>query len=241
MASATRSLLSVFAILFLMGSTAAIGMGIYAVNTDDDKSTEIPLKFLLPASIANTLLTIILLYLTATITTIGPGAKLFISILLIAGLVLEIYLTNYVTNMPESVATYFVIVLNILVRSFYVLQFVQDEWTRPFGTSVPTVAEVAKVVTPAPIAALPTVIAKPPAPPQQNKGRMIDKWDSIWARIRDSPKGLDENSKNQAYREIIRPAKGNLTIDIVEQAAKALKYKDGTPVSASDIKLGGRS
>jgi hypothetical protein len=71
---------------------------------------------------------------------------------------------------------------------------------------------------------------------------LVDKWDSIWERIRDSSKGLDESSRNQAYREIIKPARerGNLTVDIVEQAAKALKYKDGSPIDPSDIKLGGR-
>lgn len=239
MASAARSLISLFTILCLISSTILIGAGIYTANNDADPSTAVPLKFVIPAAVLNTLLVLALLYLTATITSIGSGMKLLISFILIAGLVLEIYLSNYVTAMPQSIGTYFVVVLNFLIRTFYVLQFTQDEWTRPFGVTVPTIQEVAKAVAPAPA-------PRPqpqPQPPAQPKERPIDKWDVIWKRIRDSSKGIDESAQKQAYREIIKPAreKGNLTLDVVQQAARSLKYKDGTPIDPSDIKLGGRS
>jgi hypothetical protein len=234
MASAARSLLSLFTLICLMGASVATALGIYEANTDNDPDSKVPIQFIIPAAVGNTLLVMILVYLTSTIRTISPMTKFFVSFVLIGGLVAEIYLTTYLEKMPEAIGTYVIIVLNFLLRAFYVLQFVQDEWTRPFGVSVPTVKQFAQVVAPA-------AIAKPAAPPQ-DKTRLVDKWDSIWERIRDSSKGLDESSKNQAYREIIKPAreKGNLTVDIVEQAAKALKYKDGSSIDPSDIKLGGR-
>lgn len=237
MASAKRSLLSLFTLICLIGASVATALGIYEANTDDDPDTKIPIQFIIPAAVGNTLLVMILVYLTSTIKTLSPSTKFFISFVLIAGLVTEIYLTTYVEKMPDAIGTYFIIVLNLLLRAFYVLQFVQDEWTRPFGVSVPTIKQVAQAVTPA------AVVRPTPAPaPIQERTDPLNKWDTIWRRIRDSSKGLDENSKNQAFRDIIRPAKdsGNLTNDVVQQALKTLTYKDGSPVDSSDIRLGGR-
>jgi len=227
MASAVRSLLSLITIIFLIGASVATALGIYKANTDDDPDSKIPTEFIIPAAVGNTLLVMIFVYLTSTIKTLTPRTKFFITFVLIAGLVTEIYLTSYVEKMPDAMGTYFIIVLNLLLRAFYVLQFVQDEWARPFGTGVPTIKQVAQAVAPA------AVVRPAPAPaPTQERTEPLNKWDTIWKRIRDSSKGLDENTKNQAFRDIIRPAKesGNLTNDVVQQALKTLTYKDGTPV-----------
>jgi len=237
MASTARSLLSLFTLICLMVATVATAIGVYEANIDDDPNTTVDLKFVIPAAVGNTLLIMVLVYLTATIKTIGPGTKFFISFVLIAGLVAEIYLTTYVEKMPESIATYFVIVLNFLLRSFYVLQFVQDEWTRPFGVSVPTIQEVAKVVAPE------SIVKPSSGPAEKDKQSFTRRWDKIWERIRDSDKGLDMKSRSVAFSSVIRPAEkeGRTTDDVLMEAAKMLKYRDGTSVQTSDIKLGGRS
>jgi hypothetical protein len=236
MASAARSLLSLFTLICLMGAAVATSLGIYEASTDADPSTTtVDLKFIIPAAVGNSLLVMVLVYLTATIKTIGPGEKFFISFILIAGLVIEIYLTTYIEKMPESIATYFMIALNFLIRSFYVLQFVQDEWTRPFAPAIKAASTVL------PSVATPKSSSSPPTP--KDTKSFVEKWDKVWQRIRDSDKGLDMKSRNDAYFSVIKPAEkeGKTTTEVIMEAAKLLKYKDGSTVDASDIKIGGRS
>ena len=246
MASAARSLLSLFTLICLMGAAVATSLGIYEASTDADPSTTtVDLKFIIPAAVGNSLLVMVLVYLTATIKTIGPGEKFFISFILIAGLVIEIYLTTYIEKMPESIATYFMIALNFLIRSFYVLQFVQDEWTRPFAPAIKAASTVLPSVATPKSSSSPSSApaASTSAPTDKERRTFLEKWDKIWERIRDSDKGLDIKSKAVAFGSVIRPAEkeGRISNDILMEAAKLLKYRDGSFVSASDIKIGGRS
>lgn len=224
-----------------MGASVSTALGIYEANTDNDPNTKVPINFIIPAAIGNTLLVMVLVYLTSTIGTLSPGSKFFISFILIAGLVTEIYLTTYVEKMPESIATYFIIVLNFLVRSFYVLQFVQDEWTRPFAPAIKTASAILPAAVPARPSAPPTQSYSGPS--ERDRRSFIEKWDKIWERVRDSDKGLDIKSKSTAFGSVIRPAEkeGRISNDVLMEAAKLLKYRDGSSVDPSDIKIGGRS
>ena len=234
----TRSLVSLFTLVLLFIGSVATAMGVLELgSTGNEKVGE---EFIIPAAIGNTLCVLFLIFLTATIPTRSVGYKLVVISLLLIGLVTEIYLTLYVEKMPYSIATYFVIAINFLIRAFYVLEYVQDSWAPiTFSTAVTKVAktvEKAVAPTPAPRASAET-------DDDELRREFISKWDKIKNKIRESAEGLTTESEKDAWRTTVKPAieSKTFTAEVLKEAAAKLKHADGTSVAIAPLNIhGGR-
>jgi hypothetical protein len=225
-----KSVLSLVALLFFMGSSIVTGMGIFELNRT--KSDAIGAEYLAPAAIANTLAVIFLIYLTSTLEDTTTAYKLLIITLLLAGLVSEIYLSLFSEEKVVSVFAYFIMAINFLFRGFLVIQYVQlGDWTSPSWGEMKTVSEIAK---PAP---------KPVAEDDELRREFISKWDRIKNKILNSPEGLTSESTKDAWETVVKPAIASktFTAEKLKEAAAKLKHADGTPVVIAPVDIrGGR-
>lgn len=230
----TRSLVSLLTMVLLFIGSVASGMGVLELGSTGDKKTGD--EYIIPAAVGNTLCVLFLIFLTATIRSRSVGYKLLVITLLLVGLVLEIYLTIFVETMPYSVATYFTIAINFLIRAFYVLEYVQDSWapiTFASTTFAPAISSVTK--------ALPQSRSEPDD--DDRRKEFMAKWDKIWSKVRESPEGLTNESRKDAWESVVKPAieSKKFTAETLKEAASKLRHADGTnvPVSSLDIR-GGR-
>jgi hypothetical protein len=230
-----RSFASLFALVALVVSSGATIFGIM----QEGSNTVLAEDYIIPAALGSTIAVIFLIILTATIPSRSILYKLFVIVVLIVGLVAEIYLTVYVNKMPASVATYIVIVLNFLIRAFYVLEYVQDEWAPLYTT--PSVSEIVKQIQPQ---KQPQPQSRPVESDEDSlRKEFISKFDKIKNKLRDSPEGLMKDSSDEAWRTVMRPAleSKTFTIEKLKEAAGKLKHDDGSPVSVSALDIrGGR-
>lgn len=123
-----RSFLSLIALISLIGGTFATALGMMKISEDPTGKFISDEEYIVPALVGNTLCVIFLIWLTATIPTRSTAYKLIVIIFLILGIVGEIYMTFFFTQAPAVYGTYALIVVNFLVRTFYVLEYVQDTW-----------------------------------------------------------------------------------------------------------------
>jgi hypothetical protein len=215
---------------------AATAIGVFEANTDKDADVRMDLEYMLPAAIGNLLGVMFLVYLTASIPTRSTAYKLVVIFILMAGLFIEIYLTVFVETWPESIATYIVVVLNFLLRTFYILEYVQDEWA-PVTWAVNSVTKA--VMPPS------APSAKPPPVSDDKADRMkeiLSKWDSVRSKIEKSPKGLKSDTSREAWRNIVKPSfeSGTLTLEKIKEAVATLRHADDSKVSLTEFPVGGR-
>lgn len=138
-----KSLIALGALLFFIAAMVLVGMGIFELNRT--KNDSIGLKYIIPAELMNTLSVIFLIYLTMIIPENSSGYKLFILILLITGLIIEVYLTVYSEDTATSVFAYLVMVINFIFRGFLVLQYVQlTGWESPVFPELKSIVESMK-------------------------------------------------------------------------------------------------
>jgi hypothetical protein len=91
--------------------------------------------------------------------------------------------------------------------------------------------------------AIKRVVEPAPAPrakqesAEEDYGKMIiSKWDSIWRKIKASPEGLDEESRKQAWNEVVNPASKEGRKDVmgvIKEAISKLKDSSGNPIPQS--------
>lgn len=127
--SSLRSFLSLIALICLIGGTFATALGLIKIGDDPSGQFMSDEEYIVPAAIGNTLCVVFLIWLTATIPTRSTAYKLIVILILILGIVGEIYLTFFFTKGPAVYGTYTLVVVNFLIRTFYVLEYVQDSWS----------------------------------------------------------------------------------------------------------------
>jgi hypothetical protein len=238
MASGTfRSLISLGALVALVVATGATIYGIMQEN----RSQIIAEDFIIPAALGNSIAVMFLIFLTATVPTRSVFYKMFVILILMVGLIVEIYLTMYANQMPDAIATYIVIVLNFLIRMFYVLEFVQDDWASfSAATSVQSVVSQARQQMPS---AKPMQTVSEPSEDDTLRKDFISKWDRIKNKVRDASEGLLKESESDAWKNVMRPAldSKSYTVEKLKEAASKLKHEDGSPVAVSSLEIrGGR-
>lgn len=229
-----RSFLSLIALVSLIGGTFATALGLIKISDDPSGKFISDEEYIVPAFVGNTLCVIFLVWLTATIPTRSTAYKLIVIILLILGLIGEIYMTFFFTQPPEVYGTYVLIVTNFLIRTFYVLEYVQDTWNPVSWTDYKGYIESPKQQS------------KPAAPsgekkPEGEKPKVDDKVKETKQKARekleasitnfksDPNKPHDGSTINSAYQEISKQVEAGKSADEAHKAAKALlKYKDGS-------------
>jgi hypothetical protein len=248
MTNFAKNIVSVIALmLFMTGSILTI-VGVF--RTHDLSEHHIDEEFIIPSQILNSLTVMFLLYLIST-STFSPMYKLLIIILLVGGLIIEIYLTSYADRQPESIAAYVFIAINLLLRAFFLIDLVQGEWVKPFTQSVKPVQRIVTENVVKPVEqvvkdVLPTYPLTPKLEPtDQNASRELQsKWDKLRKLVEGRSEGLNRDSESEAFRSVIRPAKNSGRTDIKEvlrEAVALLKDKDGVPIPLNTVEaVGGR-
>lgn len=237
-------------VLFLLG-TVLTGFGIFRTNEMSEKHLDESL--IIPSQVLNGLTVMFLLYLTST-SKFSPSYKLLIIILLVGGMILEIYLTSYADRKAESIAAYVFISLNFLVRAFFLIDLIQGEWISPITQSVKPVQRVVKDTVVKPIqdvvkevmdvSPLKETTQAPPKIESSVNRDLRSKWDKLRDILQSKPEGLTRESKDDAWRNVILSAEKSGRTDIKEvlrEAVEKLKDKDGNPIPLNSVDLvGGR-
>lgn len=225
-----RSFLSLIALVCLIGGTFATALGMMKISEDPTGKFISDEEYIVPALVGNTLCVIFLVWLTATIPSRSSAYKIIVIIFLILGIVGEIYMTFFFTQPPTVYATYFVVVLNFLVRTFYVLEFVQDTWNPiSWNDYVGYVAPKAE--------------SKPSGEPKKDenkpkveldekqketKKKATEKLDASLKIFKGDP-NRDGTTISKALQELKKQVEAGKSADDAYKAAKALlKYKDGS-------------
>ena len=227
--SKIRSFWSLLSLIFLSVSSGLTIMGVVTESKSTDPNSYWALPYVIPSAIMNVLCVVLLIYLIATIKGKSNFYKLVVSFLLLSGLAAEIYMTTLLnmTHVGEQAATWIVIILNWLFRTFYVLEFVQEEWTPLF----PAAKEAVKAASSS---------SSSSSTGTPDKLKELDKrWNELLDKLRANNggrEGLDGSSVGDA-KKILSDARksGSFNIDSVLASAKSkIKRKDGAAL------IGGR-
>jgi hypothetical protein len=249
MADYTKNVVSLITLLLFMAGTVMTGIGIFRTNEMSEKTLDE--SFIIPAQVLNGLTVMFLLYLTST-SPFSPSYKLLIIILLVGGMILEIYLTSYADREAESIAAYVFIALNFIIRAFFLIDLIQGEWVKPFTSSVKPVQAVVKASVVKPVEQAMKEVTQPSAPapkpeseaPKKAKSELISKWDKLKDMLQSKPEKLDNESKNDAWKTVIRPAEDSGRTDIKEvlkEAVGKLKDGEGNPIPLNSVDaIGGK-
>jgi hypothetical protein len=237
-----RTMVGILTVIFLLGGAGVAMYGIFQVNSTGDKSAGD--QFIIPSQILNSLTVIFLLYLTMNNSYMSNSYKFLIILLLVGGVVAEIYITGYSDQSLENTLSYVVIVLNFLIRVFFVVELSKNGVTSPIITPLQPMQKAVKEAVVRPMEqAIKRVVEPAPAPrakqesAEEDYGKMIiSKWDSIWRKIKASPEGLDEESRKQAWNEVVNPASKEGRKDVmgvIKEAISKLKDSSGNPIPQS--------
>lgn len=246
MADFTKNVVSLITLLLFLVGTGLTGYGIFRTNEMSEKHLDE--AYIIPSQVLNGLTVMFLLYLTST-SNFSASYKFLIIILLVGGMILEIYLTSYADRKAESIAAYVFISLNFLVRAFFLIDLLQGEWVSPIRYTAKPVQQVIKDNVMKPVEqAVKEVISAPKEdvkPVIDDTGReIISKWDKLKGILRSKPEGINPDSEKDAWKSVVRPAKDEGRTDIKEvlkEAVGKLKDKDGNPIPLNSVDaVGGR-
>lgn len=244
MADYTKNIVSLITLLCFMIGTGFTLLGIFRTNEMSQKNLDE--AFIIPSQVLNGLTVMFMLYLTSTNTVFSPAYKFLIIILLVGGMLIEIYLTNYANREAESIAAYVFIALNFLIRSFLFIDLVQTEWVKPFTSPMKPVQKVVKdnVMKPMEqaIKEVTKAVQEAPKPEKQqddtSSKELDDKWNKLKEILNKSPEGLDKGSESEAWKTIVRPAKQSGRTDIKEvlkEAVGVMKDSAGNSIPLNKV------
>jgi hypothetical protein len=228
--SKVRSFWSLLSLIFLSVSSGLTIMGVITESKSTDPNAYWALPYVIPSAIMNVICVILLVYLVATLKGKSNFYKLLVTVLLVSGLVAEVYMTTLLdmTNKGQEAGTWIVIILNWLFRAFYVLEFVQEEWTPLF----PAAKDVAKAVS----TSTSTSSSTPTEPTDKGK-ELVKKWEELLVKIREANGGKDKIENVGEGFKVISDARKSGTFDMAAVLASAkskIKRKDGAAL------IGGR-
>lgn len=226
--SQLRSFLSLIALLALIGGTIATTLGLMKVQGDPTSFTITEEEFIVPAIIGNSLCVIFLVWLTATIPSRSTGYKFTVIIILVFGIIGEIYLTLLVTKTPAAYGTYVVVVANFLIRTFFVLEYVQDTWSPISWSDTVTTGRSSSE-------SKPTSEKKPEAekkPDYKSDPKYKESKDKLRAAIdtmKSDSKKFDTSTDQKAFQAFSEALRSGKSFDEAYKTAKSeLKYEDGS-------------
>lgn len=236
----TKNIVSLLTfVLFIIGT----GVTMYGIfRTNDLSEKHLDEAYIIPAQVLNGLTVMFLLYLTST-SNFSPVYKLFMIVVLIGGLLLELYLTSYADRKAESIAAYVFITTNFLARAFFLIELIQGDWVSPITRSARPIQQAMKDTF---VRSL-TETVKEAAPSSIVDDKLIsdeisaykDRWRTIVKDVKANNTDVDGSTISTAWRVIDDAVKASeFTKEHLKEALDKVKNKDGTSVSG--VTIGGR-
>lgn len=234
MANTGRTLLSTTAVLLMILGTFSMIILIFE-KTNIIEKLEYEEWYKAGAAVTNILAVLFISYLLLTSPDRSQVYKVFIVLILIAGLIAEFVFTNIFTDLAPQYATYIVIVFNFLLRVYTLIQLTQEPWDSMTLTSSSAFPSFGKTLE----SATPSAVEK-----AQDVDASVfkEQWRAIFQQARDKVgrDNFDETSREKGFKEVIQPAvsAGDFSKDRLKAAAAYLKDKGGNVIS--DLIFGGR-
>jgi hypothetical protein len=240
MADLTKNVVSLMTlVLFMIGAAFTI-IGIFRTNQMSEKNLDE--AYIIPSQVLNGLTVMFLLYLTST-SNFTPLYKLLVIIVLVGGMMLEIYLTTYSDREAESIAAYVFITTNFLVRAFLLIELVQGEWVTPMTRSAKPIQQAVKDTFVRPLTEAVKEVASPltvdEKPSSDDISAYKDRWRAVVKDVKANNTDVDGSTIATAWRVIDEAVKNSeFTKEHLKEALDKVKNKDGTDVSG--VTVGGR-
>ena len=243
MAEFTKNMVSLITLVMFIAGTVFTGIGIFRTNEMSEKHLDE--AYIIPSQVLNGLTVMFLLYLTST-SNFSASYKLLIIVLLVGGMILEIYLTSYADREAESIAAYVFITLNFLVRAFFLIDLLQGDWVSPITYTAKPVQQVIKDTVVKPVEQAVKEVIKPSPSLVETKpsvdeiGDYKDKFRNLVKEVKSKNPNFDNMSiVRDAWPVIDEAAKsGEFTKEHLKEALGMIKNKDGTSVSG--VTVGGK-
>lgn len=240
MTDITKNVVSVLTFVLFVAGTVFTGFGIF--KTRDMGEKNIDESLIIPSQVLNGLTVMFLLYLTST-SNFSPSYKLLVILLLVGGMLIEIYLTSYADREAESIAAYVFIAVNFLIRAFLLVELVQREWVSPISQTIKPVQTAVKDAVKGITSPLTEMISKPSVAEEKPSVDEVmeykEKWRSIVKDVKAKNENIDGSTVGTAWRVIDDAAKsGEFTKEHLKEALDKLKNKDGSSVVG--VTIGGK-
>ena len=234
---ALRKLITLGSILLLIGAAYLNLLAIFEANTTNNKDTVV--TYTVSANIINGLVVFALIILTFNSIQFSTFYKLFIIIVLLTGLIVELYLIG--TELyTRNYGTYVVLILNLLLRVYYLVYYFQDAWAM-FPVATTQIIE-RTVVQPTRIlerTVAPTTVERVQ---DEDADKFVDQWKALFRQAREKVgrDNFDEISRERGYKEVILPALSSrdFSKDRLRDATGYLKDKAGNAIK--DLVYGGK-
>lgn len=233
---ALRRLITLASILLVIGAAYINLLAIFEANTSNDKDKVI--TYTVSANIVNGIAVLALIVLTINSTQFSSIYKFFVIVVLLAGLIGELYLIGSQLY-TRNYGTYIALILNLLIRVYYLVYYFSDAWAMFPSTTTQIVERT--VVQPTKIIEKTILPASAERVMDEDAENFRNQWKDIFrqARTKVGNDNFDNSTINIAYKEVIDPAVAarDFSKDRLKDAAKYLKDKNGNVI---DIVFGGR-
>lgn len=227
-----RKFLSVIGILLIVGAAYLNLLGILEANTTNNKDKL--LGYVISGNIINSIAVLCLIILTINSTRLSSLFKVLLIIVLLTGLIGELYLVS--TELySKNYVNYIVLILNLLVRTYYLIYYFNQAWAMFPGSTIAITKTVQSVIAP-------SEGVKVNQLTDEETEAFKEKWRSIFkqARQKVGNENFDNSSMDKAWAEVINPAikVRDYSADRLREAANYLKDKAGNQIK--DLVFGGK-
>lgn len=240
MADFTKNVVSVLTFVLFVAGTAFTGFGIF--KTSESSNRQLEESYIIPAQVLNGLTVMFLLYLAST-SSFSASYKLFMIVMLVGGMMIEIYLTSYADREAESIASYVFVAINFLIRAFFLIELVQGEWVSPITQTAKPIQKAMKEAVVSPVQKAVAEIVSPSVEEKPSVDKVMeykDSWKAIVKDVKEKNPNYDGSTVSKAWSVIDEAAKASeFTKDHLKEALDKIKNKDGTPITG--VTIGGKS
>jgi hypothetical protein len=234
---ALRKLITLASILLVVGAAYVNLLAIFEANTSNNKDTVV--TYTVAANIINGIAVLALVVLTINSVKFSSFYKIFVIFILLGGLVAELYFIG--TELyTRNYTTYLILILNLLVRVYYLIYYFNDAWAMFPSTGATTIIQ--QTIT-QPQKTIEKIIVPQGAEKAMDEDarQFRDQFRDIVRQAKEKvgKDNFDDVAKNKAYPEVIDPAvrARDFSKDRLKDAAKYLKDKSGNVI---DVVFGGR-
>jgi hypothetical protein len=241
MADLTKNVVSVLTFVLFVAGTAFTGFGIFKTSESSNKQLEE--SYIIPAQVLNGLTVMFLLYLSST-SSFSASYKLFIIVVLVGGMMIEIYLTSYADREAEAISSYVFVAVNFLIRAFFLIELVQGEWVSPITQTAKPIQQAVKETVVSPVQkAVADMMSKPSVAEEKPSVDKVmeykDSWKTIVKDVKEKNPNYDGSTISKAWDAINDAIKANeLTKEHMKEALEKIKNKDGTAITG--VTIGGK-
>ena len=231
--TSTKQLIALLA-FFTMTVATICSVAIIFEDTQVIEKLEYTEAYKAGAGIGNITTALLLIYLTAFLPN-SMIVKGILILLLIAGVVLEMYLNLNATDKDLANADYVVITANFLFRGYLVLYFIQQDWSM-----------LPKIVIPTAESIIPSFPSAPKAPAssialdENVANKYTTQWRNILNKAREKGnQSIEQKSFKEGWDIVNNAIKANdMTNANLQRALDVLKYADGSEVTG--VTVGGK-